>query len=105
MTSASNHHSNDPNSFPLLAPRLCELQEDLFNLGELINCLEANALQVQRDNTVHHMIGAINLNDLSNWIEATKDVVKNTNREGNQLICKNLARADHNVAHHQHTPR
>ena len=106
MMSAPNQcHSNDPNAFPLLAPRLRELQGDLFNLGELMNRLEANTFQVQRDNTVHHRIGAINLIDLSNWIEATENVVKYVNREGNQLVCKDLAKADHNVAHHQHTQR
>ena len=100
MTSASNRHSNDPNSFPLLAPRLRELQGDLFNLGELINRLEANASQVQRHNTVHRL-DAIDLNDLSNWIEGTENVVKYANREGNRLIREASARAAHNVPHYR----
>ena len=103
MSAPNQRHSNDPNAVPLLASCLRELQGDLFNLGKLINCLKVNASQVQRDNTVHHRIGAIDLNDLSNWIEATEDVVKNTNREGNRLICEASAKADHNIPHHQHT--
>ena len=105
MSTPKQRHSNDTDAFPLLASRLRELQGALFNLGELMNCLEANTFQVQRDNTVHHRIGAINLIDLSNWIEATKNVVKYVNWEGNQLICKDLAKANHNAAHHQHTQR
>ena len=100
MSTPNQRHSNDPNAFPLLAPRLRELQGDLFNLGELMNRLEANASQVQRDNTIHRL-DAIDLNDLSNWIEATKDVVKNANREGNRLIRKASARAIHSVPHYQ----
>ena len=96
MSAPNQHHSNDPNAFPLLAPRLRELQGDLFNLGELMNRLEANASQVQRDNTIHRL-DAIDLNDLLNWIEATEDIVKKANREGNRLIREASARAIHSV--------